>query len=112
LHAPEVVKNGLRLVSGYDGRQGSYVRLFYRLQAAKVFEETACGGFSDSWNLAQFGGAVADLAALAMEGYSEAVGFVANHLHQMQDGRMMVENDRIIFLAVDVDDLFSLGDGG
>src|SRR5208283_5318417 len=47
-----------------------------------------------------------------MEGYGEAMGFVADHLHQVQDGRMMVENYRVVFLSVDVDDLFSLGDGG
>src|SRR5208283_4625535 len=47
-----------------------------------------------------------------MEGYGETVGFVADLLHEMQDRRMMVENNRIIFLAVDVNDFFSLGDGG
>ena len=30
----------------------------------------------------------------------------------MQHRRMMVENDGIVFLSVDVNDLFALGDGG
>jgi hypothetical protein len=30
----------------------------------------------------------------------------------MQDGRMMVENYGVVFLPVDVDDFFALGDGG
>ena len=47
-----------------------------------------------------------------MEGYGEAMGFVADHLHQMQDGRMMVENDGVVLLSVDVDDFFSLSDRG
>ncbi len=47
-----------------------------------------------------------------MEGYSKAMRFVADHLHQMQYGRMMVENDGLIFLPEDVDDFFALRDGG
>jgi len=38
------------------------------------------------------------------------MGFVADHLDQMQDGGMMVENDGVVFLSVDVDDFFALGD--
>src|SRR5450759_5912044 len=76
-----------------------------------MFEQTARGRFADAGNFSSLGGAVADLAALAMEGYGEAMRFVADHLHQMQDGRMMVENDGIVLLSVNVDDLFSLRDG-
>src|SRR5258708_21271940 len=43
-----------------------------------------------------------------MESYSETMRFVTNHLHQMQDGRMMVENHGVIFLSVDVDYFFAL----
>src|ERR1700679_2520037 len=77
-----------------------------------MFEQAAGSRFADSGNFAQFGGAVAELTALAMESYSEAMRFVANLLHQMQHGRMMIKHDGIIFLSVDVDDLFSFRDGG
>ncbi len=86
--------------------------MLYGLQAAEVFEQTARGGFADAGDFAQLGGAVANLAALAMEGHGEAMGFVADLLHQMQDGRMMVEHDGIVFLSVDVNDLFSFRDRG
>jgi hypothetical protein len=101
---------GLRL--GYYCREGGYVGLLYGLQAAEMFEQAAGGGFAYAGDFSQLGGAVADLAALAMEGYGEAMGFVADHLHQMQDGRMMVENYGVVFLSMDIDDFFSLGDRG
>ena len=70
---------GLRL--SYDCRQRGPVRLLYGLQAAEMFQQAAGGGFADAGNFSQLGGAVADLAALAMESYGEAVRFVADHLH-------------------------------
>src|SRR5882762_10998476 len=45
-----------------------------------------------------------------MERHGEAMSFIADHLNQMEHRRMMVEHDRIVFLSVDVDDLFALGD--
>src|ERR1700690_323423 len=47
-----------------------------------------------------------------MEGYRKTVGLVANELNQMQDRRMVIKHDRIIFLPVDVDDFLALGDRG
>src|SRR3984893_2742073 len=45
-----------------------------------------------------------------MEGYGEAMSFVADHLYEMQDRRMMIENHGLVFLSVDINNLFSLGD--
>jgi hypothetical protein len=42
----------------------------------------------------------------------EAVALVADDLDEMEDGRAAVEDDGVVFLAVEVDDLFLLGDGG
>ncbi len=56
--------------------------------------------------------AVAHLAALAVVGDGEAVALVADLLDEVQDGRAAVEDDGVVLLAVDVDDLFALGDGG
>lgn len=72
---------GLR--SGHDRRQGRYVGLLYSLQAAEMLQQAAGSGFAYAGNFPQLGGSVADLAALAMEGYGEAMGFVADLLYQM-----------------------------
>ena len=60
----------------------------------------------------EFGVAVAHLAALAVVGDGEAVALVADLLDEVQHGRAAVEDDGLVLLAVDVDDLFALGDGG
>jgi hypothetical protein len=48
--------------------------------------------FAYAGDFSQFGGAVADVAALAVEGDGEAVCFVASHLHQVEHWKMMVEH--------------------
>ena len=77
-----------------------------------MFQQTAGGGFAHAGDFSQLGGSVPYLAALAVEGYGEAMGFVANHLDQMQNGRMMIENYGVVFLSVHIDDFFALGYGG
>ena len=47
-----------------------------------------------------------------MKGHGEAVSFVAHYLNQMQHRRKLVEHDRLVFLPVDVDPFFALGDRG
>ncbi len=47
-------------------RQGGYDGLLDGLQAAEVFEQAAGGGFAYAGDFSQFGGAVADVAALAV----------------------------------------------
>jgi hypothetical protein len=37
---------------------------------------------------------------------------VADYLDEMEDGRAAVEDDGVVFTAVEVDDLFFFGDGG
>jgi hypothetical protein len=87
-----------RLANGADG--------------AEVFEETLAGSGAYAGDLEEFGAAVAHLAALAVVGDGEAVGFVADLLDEVEDGGAAVEDNGIVFLSVDVDDLFALGDGG
>ncbi len=55
--------------------------------------------------------AVAHGAALAMIADGETVALVADELDQMQHRRMAVEDHRLLLVAVEVDDLFALGDG-
>src|SRR5207248_4218562 len=91
---------------------GSNIRLLHCLQTAEVFEQPAGGALAYSGNLAEFSGAVAHLAAFAVEGHGEAVSFIADELYQVQNGRMVIEGDRVIFLAADIDDFFALGNCG
>jgi len=77
-----------------------------------MFEQAPSRALSDTGDFEEFRRAVAHLAPLAMEGYSEAVGLVANELDQVQDRRMMIERDRIFLLSVNVENLFAFGDGG
>jgi len=55
-----------------------------------VFQQPTSGALADAPDFAQFGRAVANLAALAVEAYGEAVGFVADELNQMQNRRMVI----------------------
>src|SRR5438105_10211546 len=85
--------------------------MLHCLQAPEMFEQPTGGAFPHPWNLAQFRCPVANLAAFAVEGHSEAMGFVSNKLDQMQHRVVVIECDRIIFLSADVNDFFALGDG-
>ena len=76
----EMFENGFGLRLGYDRRERGNVGLLHGLQAAEMFQQTAGGGFAHPWDFSQLGGSVSYLAALAMEGYGEAMGLVANHL--------------------------------
>ena len=42
----------------------------------------------------------------------EAVGLVTDFLHEVEDRGAAVQDDGLVFLPVDVDDLFFFGDGG
>jgi sugar/nucleoside kinase (ribokinase family) len=76
-----VLQDGLGLRFCNYRRQCGYIRLLYRLQTAEMFEKAAGGGLTYSGNLSEFGGSVSYLAALAMEGYGEAMSFVPYLLH-------------------------------
>ena len=77
---------------------------------AEFAEEFAGGGWADAGDFAEGGFGLPLGAAEAMEGDGKAVGFVANGLNQMENGRMAVELDGLVFLTVDVEDLFFFGD--
>ena len=42
----------------------------------------------------------------------KAMAFVADELNQVEDRRAAVEDDGLVFVAVEIDDFFLLGDGG
>src|SRR3984957_10571257 len=109
---PEVIADGFRLYAGQNCLQRRRVRLPDSLQAAEVFEEASSCTLTHAGNFQEFGGAIAHLAALAMEGYGEAVGFVPNELNQMQYGGVVVERDGVFFLSIDVKNFFAFSNGG
>ena len=92
-----MLQDSFGLVARHYCREGRDIGLLNGLQAAEVFEKAAGGALADAGNFAEFGGAVANLAALAMEGHGEAMGFVADELDQVQHGIVVIEHDRIVF---------------
>ncbi len=86
--------------------------LFEGADAAEVLDEAVAGDGADAGDVVEFAGAVAHLATLAVVGDGEAVAFVADFLDDVEDGAAAVEDDGVVFLSVDVDDLFAFGDGG
>ena len=84
--------------------------LLYFAQAAEVCQQPLARACAYARNLQQLRIAVAHLAALAMVADSEAVALVADDLHHVQHGRAAVEHDGLVFVAVDVDHFFALGD--
>jgi hypothetical protein len=106
-----MLQNRFRLISGDHGGKRGHVGLFHRLQAAEVLKQSSRGPLTYAGDFAQLSGAVAHLAAFAMEGHGKAVGLIADELHQMQDRIVVIEDDRFVLLSADVNDLFALGDG-
>src|SRR5579884_645270 len=96
----------------------NHLAQFFQAGATKIgdaaeFAQQALGGArADSGNLQQRRRGLALAAALTVEGDGEAVSFIANLLNQVQDGRMALQDDRFVFLAVHVKDFFLLGDAG
>src|SRR5271170_3574639 len=95
-----------------DGSERADVGFFDAPDASEVLDEAGASERADSWDREQLRVSVAHLAALAVIGDGKAVRFVANSLHEMQHWGAAVENDRIVFLAIEVYDFFPLGNGG
>src|SRR5882762_2016409 len=106
---PKVAQNRVRLGVCHDCRQRRRICLLDGLDAPKMLQQAAGGAGADARDLEQFAGAVAHLAALAVESHGEAVSFVADQLHQVQDRRVVVERDGFVFLSVHVDEFLALG---
>ena len=108
----KVSPNRFCCLSGHYGGQGFGGGLLDVAEAAEVSEESPAGLRTDAGDGQQLGVAVAHGAALAMVADGEAVALVADELDQMQNRRPAVEDDQLLLVAVAVDDLFALGDGG
>lgn len=80
--------------------------------AAKFTEKTLCGLRADTGNFKKHGTGLAFGPALTVECDGESVSFVADLLDEMEDWRMAVKNNRLVFLAVYVKDFLFFGDAG
>ena len=108
----EVLPDGVGGFAGDDGGEGFGGGVLDVAEGAEVGEEALAGLRADAGNVVQLGVAVAHGPALAVIADGEAMALVADDLDEMEDGRATVEDDGVVFLAVEVDDLFLLGDGG
>ena len=99
--------DGLGRFAGDDGGEGFRCGLLDVALAAEVSEEALAGLRADAGDFEQRGVAVAHGAALAVIADGEAMAFVADELDEMKDGRAAVEDNGLVFVAVEVNDLFS-----
>ncbi len=74
-------------------------------------EQALAGLRAHAGNLQQLGFAVAHGPALAVIADGKAMALIANELDKMQHRRAAVEDDRLVFAAMDVNDLFLFRDG-
>ena len=70
--------------------------------ATEAAKELLRGAVADAGNFSEGSADAAAGAALAVKRDGETVRLVANLLDQVQHGRVMIERDRIILLAVNV----------
>ena len=75
-------------------------------------EQALAGELADAGDVEEFGIAIAHGAALAVVADCKAVALIADHLNEMQYRGAAVKYDRLIFIAVEIDDFFFFGDGG
>jgi hypothetical protein len=108
----EVPPDGFGGFAGDYGGQGLGGGLLDVAEAAEVGEQALASLGAYAGDVEEFGVAVAHGAALAVVTDGEAVALVANELDEMEYGGTAVKDDGLVFVAVEVDDFFALGDGG
>lgn len=104
--------DSFRGFSGDDGGEGFDVGLLDAAEAAEVLKEAGSGALAYAGDGEQLGVAVAHFAALAVVGDGEAVRLVTDALDEVQYGGTALEDNRIVFLSVEVDQFFAFCDGG
>ena len=108
----KVPADGFGGFPGDHGGKGFNGGLLHIAKGAKVSQEALAGLCANTGDVQQFGAAVAHGAALAVVADGEAVALVADHLDEMEHRRAAVEDDGLVFRAVEIDDLLLFGDGG
>lgn len=107
----EVPPDGFGGFGRDDGGEGFSGGLLHIAQAAEVGKQALAGLRADAGNAQKLRVAVAHGATLAVITDGEAMAFVADQLDEMEHGAAAIEDDGLVFAAVDVDDFFLLCDG-
>ena len=76
----KMLQNRFRLALCHYRRKRRDIGLFDGLQTSKMFQQTPSRALADPRNVHQLGRSVTNLAALAVEGYSKSVSFIADEL--------------------------------
>src|SRR5208283_4144788 len=108
----EMLPDGLCGFAGDDGGEGFRAGLLHIAQAAEVGKQALAGLRAHTGNLEQLGVSIAHRPALAMIADGKAMALVANELDKMQHRRAAIEDDGLVFAAVDVNNLFLFRDRG
>ncbi len=103
----KVLPDGLGCFARDNGGERFRRGLLHVAQAAEVGEQPLASLRADAGNVQQFRVAVAHGAALAVVADGEAMALVADELDEMKHRRAAVEDDGLVFVAVEIDDLFS-----
>jgi hypothetical protein len=108
----KVVVDGVGGFSRDDGGEGFGSGVLDVAQGAEVGEKAlACLG-ADAGDVVELGVSIPHSPALAVVADGKAMTLVPDDLDEMEDGGAAVEDDGVVFLTVEVDDLFFFGDGG
>src|SRR5712692_350529 len=110
--AAEVFDNALRLDARDHARQLLEARLAQVRDAAKLPQQLLRRALADPGDVRQLAVQVAARAALAVETDGKAVGLIADLLDEMENGRMPLQQDRLVLLPEDVDHFFFFRDAG
>lgn len=108
----KVPPDGLRSFAGDDGGERFGSGLLDVAQAAEVGEQALAGLRAYAGNVQQLGVAIPHGPALPVIADGETMALIANQLDKMEHGTAAVEDDGLVFVAVEIDDFFLLGDGG
>ena len=81
-------------------------------EAAKASEKFLNVAGPDALDFSELRGEGARVAAVAMKGDGEAVGFVADGLNQLEHGRAAIEQNWFILVAKNLESLLAFGEGG
>src|SRR5512146_3042594 len=75
-----------------------------------MLQQSFPGKLSHALDVQQLAVPIANLASLTVISHRKSVSFVSNLLYQVKCWRVPVKHDWIVFLPVEIEDLFSLGD--
>jgi len=107
-----VRKHSFGVFAGDDFAQALQAGATNVRDTSEFAEQSLRSFWPDAGNFEQGGRGLSFASALTVEGYGEAMRFVPDLLNEMKNWRVAVESDWFVFLAVDVENFFFLGNAG